>query len=99
MAAMVVGPLQADGPEQAGDGLGPVADEPGRFVAARAAQDGPPVPPLFRSSRAVSMALAPTLWTRSRTSNSVRPKNWPAGLEANSSARERRSESTACWRD
>ena len=30
MAAVIIGPLQPDRPDQAGDGLGPVADEPGR---------------------------------------------------------------------
>src|SRR5262249_60716780 len=71
MAAVVVGPLQSDGPDQAGDGLGPITDESGRFVAGWAADAGPSVPPFFRSCRAGSMALAPILWTCSLTSNSV----------------------------
>jgi hypothetical protein len=60
---MIVGPLQGEGPDQAEDGLVAIFDEPGRFVALRAAQAGPEVPPFFRSERAVSRALAPILWT------------------------------------
>ena len=78
--AVVIGPLGADRPEQAERALGAVADEAGRLVAVRATQARPSVPPFFRSLRAASMALAPILWTRSRTSNSVGPEELAVGL-------------------
>src|SRR5262249_20186603 len=99
VAAGGISPLQVDGPHPARDRPGPGAGGPGRFVALRAAQARPLVPPFFRSFRAVSMALAPILCTRSRTSNSVCPRSRRSGLEASDSARERRSDSTACRRD
>src|SRR5262249_13148768 len=93
--AVVVGPHGADRPQQAERALGAVGDEARRLAAVGAAQARPLVPPFFRPLTAASIALAPILWTRSRTSNSVGPSNWPSSLQASSSARPRRSASVA----
>src|SRR5262249_33631771 len=93
--AVIVGPLGADRPQQAERALGAVADEASGPAAVGATQARPLVPPFFRPLTAVSIALAPILWTRSRTSNSVGPSNWPSSLQASSSARPRRSASVA----
>ncbi len=79
--AVVIGALvEHDLTHQADEGLVPAVLEFARTVAGRAAHAGPLVPPFFRSLRAVSMALAPILWTRSRTSNSVLPRSLSIGL-------------------
>ena len=58
---MVVGTRQLDRSQQADNRLGPILDAPGTAVATRAAQARPLVPLFFRSSKAVSMAWAPSL--------------------------------------
>ena len=65
--AVVVGAiLEFDVAHQAHEGLVAAVLELARALAGRATQTGPLVPPFFRSLRAVSMALAPMVWTRSR---------------------------------
>src|SRR5262249_4217945 len=95
--AGVVRPLGADRPQQAEAALGPVAEGARVPAAAGATQARPPVAPFLRPSTAASIALAPIVWTRSRTSNSVAPSHWRSSLQASNSARPRRSASVA-WR-
>src|SRR5262249_2592423 len=96
--AVVIGSAQADGADGALDRFGLPPLEACRLAAVGAGAAGALVPPFFRPWRAASRALAPILWTASRTWNSVAPRRSPSALVASSWARLWRSASAACRR-
>src|SRR5262245_66673519 len=73
MPAEVIRPFVADLADRTHDPPGLEALEPRRPVAVRAGDAAPEVALFLRPASALSMALAPIAWTRSRSSNSVRP--------------------------
>ena len=78
---MVIAAFEVNLADEAGERLGPIADEAGRFAAVRAGHARTDVVLFFRSVRADSMAHAPIVCERSRTSNSVLPKKSGSALE------------------
>ena len=95
--AVVVGATVAQGPVEAEDVVGALAEEGGVGLAVRADGAGAYVPPLFRSDRPVCWAEAATCCPRSRSRTSTERKISRSGASTRVSALCSRRGAAAAW--